>query len=76
MDLVGHREAVAYAARGERMPLIQAEQPRQGGLAFHDDGDVLQMLAKARRDVAQGARDESVEFVFREHVRYQFTPAV
>jgi hypothetical protein len=36
----------------------------------------LQMLTKARRDVAQGARDESVEFVFREHVRSQFTPAV
>src|SRR6185369_2158896 len=75
-DPVGHREAVAYAAGRERMSLIQTEQAGAGRLALHDDGDVLQILAKARRNMAQGACDESVEFFFRQHVRSQFTPAV
>jgi hypothetical protein len=69
-DLVGHGEAVAYAARGERMSLIQAEQPGTLRLPFDDIGVILKTLAKSRRDAALRERDQGVEFVFRKHGTY------
>ena len=40
--LSGMREAVAHATGGERMSLIQAQQPGARRLAFHDDGDIFE----------------------------------